>query len=52
MPSVKISKESNSGIYFLTFTVNKWYYLFDRHNRWDILADSLKYCQKIFNDII
>ena len=46
MPSVRINKELNKGIYFLTFTVNRWYYLFDRHNRWDILLESLKYCQE------
>ncbi|HJW87305.1 MAG TPA: transposase [Candidatus Brocadiaceae bacterium] len=46
MPSVRINKELNKGIYFLTFTVNRWYYLFDRHNRWDILLKSLKYCRE------
>ena len=46
MPSVRINKEQNHGTYFLTFTVNRWYYLFDRHNRWDILLGSLKYCQE------
>ena len=29
MPSVKISKELNSGIYFLTFTIKNRYYIFD-----------------------
>ena len=38
-------KELKGEIYFLTITVHRWYYLFDRHDRWDILADSLKYCQ-------
>ena len=33
---------NNSGFYFVTFTVWRWYYLFDRINRWPILADSLK----------
>jgi REP element-mobilizing transposase RayT len=46
MPSIRISKEANSGIYYLTFTVRNWYYIFDRHNRFEILAKSLKYCQK------
>jgi REP element-mobilizing transposase RayT len=46
MPSLKISKELNDGAYFLTFTVRKWYYLFDRHNRWEILKDALLYCRK------
>ena len=46
MPSVKISKELNSGIYFLTFTIKNWYYIFDRHNRFQILSDSIQYCQK------
>jgi len=27
-------------------TIEKWYYIFDRYDRWDILAESLKYCQK------
>ena len=45
MPSVRVPKELKEGIFFLTFTVHRWYYLFDRHNRWDILTDSLKYCQ-------
>lgn len=54
MPSIRINKELRDGVYFLTFTVKRWYYLFDRHNRWDILLDSLKYCQenkglKIYN---
>jgi REP element-mobilizing transposase RayT len=46
MPSVRISKEFNNGMYFLTLSVNRLYYLFDRQYRWNILADSLKYCQK------
>jgi len=46
MPSVKISQELNSRIYFLTFTVKNWYYVFDRHNRFQILGDSIRYCQK------
>ena len=46
MPSIRISKENNSGIYFLTFTIKNWYYIFDRYYRWNILSDSLKYCQK------
>jgi len=27
-------------------TVKKWYYVFDRRGRWDILADSLIFCQR------
>lgn len=46
MPSVKISKELNSQAYFLTFTVKHWYYVFDRHDRFQILCDCIKYCQK------
>ncbi len=46
MPSVRINKELKEGIFFLTFTVKRWYYLFDRHNRGDILLNSLRYCQK------
>ena len=43
MPSIRISKEFASGIYYLTFTIKNWYYLFDRHNRFEILADSIQY---------
>lgn len=45
MPSPRVSKDLNDKIYFLTFSVKRLYYLFDRHFRWNILADSLKYCQ-------
>jgi REP element-mobilizing transposase RayT len=45
LPSVRVPKELKTETFFLTFTVHRWYYLFDRHNRWDIIADSLKYCQ-------
>jgi putative transposase len=44
MPSLRVSKNLNDKTYFLTLTVKKWYYLFDRHNRWNILAGSLEYC--------
>lgn len=46
MPSVRISKDLNHLPHFLTLTVKRWYYVFDRHNRWQILYNSLKYCQK------
>ena len=46
MPSKQIDKDLNDQIYFLTFTVNHWYYIFDRYNRWDIIEDSLNYCIK------
>ncbi|MEA1937098.1 MAG: hypothetical protein U9N04_03230 [Patescibacteria group bacterium] len=38
MPSIRISQELNEGIYFLTFTVKNWYYVLDRHYRWNIIA--------------
>ena len=46
MPSQRISTNLNAGTYFVTLTIERWYYLFDRHNRWQILADSLSYCQQ------
>ena len=46
MPSVRISKELNDSMYFITFTVKGWCYVFDRYNRWDILVESIKYCQE------
>jgi putative transposase len=54
MPSARINKNYNDDFYFLTFTIKRWYYLFDRHNRWEILLNSLRFCQtnkglKIYN---
>ena len=46
MPSPRISSDVANGTYFITCTVKRWYYLFDRHHRWDILADSLTYCRE------
>ena len=46
MPSIKISKEMDHKPFFLTMTVKNWYYLFDRHSRWEILLKSLRFCQK------
>jgi putative transposase len=46
MPSVKFDKKMSSGSFFITLTVKNWYYIFDRHNRWEIIADSLEYCQR------
>ena len=45
MPSRRVPTELNVGTYYLTMTIQRWYYLFDRHNRWQILTDSLRYCQ-------
>jgi putative transposase len=46
MPSRRVSAHLNAGTYYLTLTVQRWYYLFDRYNRWQILADSFRYCQE------
>lgn len=46
MPSIRVSKELNSGTYFFTVTVRYWYYVLDRYNRWDIITNSLKFFQK------
>lgn len=46
MPIQTIKKDNNSGYYFITCTVKHWYYIFDRYNRWQMLADSLIYCIK------
>jgi REP element-mobilizing transposase RayT len=45
MPSIRIPKDAALGFYFLTFTVRNWYYIFDRHNRFDILASALRHCK-------
>lgn len=46
MPSVRVQKELNDQTYFITMTVRRWYYLFDRYQRWEILANSIRYCQE------
>jgi REP element-mobilizing transposase RayT len=46
MPSIRISKNENSNVYFVTLTVKKWYYVLDRYFRWNILANSLKYLKE------
>jgi len=45
MVQARICKDLNTGAYFVSPTVWNWYYVFDRHNRWQILADSLNYLQ-------
>jgi REP element-mobilizing transposase RayT len=45
MPINRVNKSVNQGFYFITPTIQNWYYLFDRHHRWQILCDSLKFCQ-------
>jgi REP element-mobilizing transposase RayT len=47
MPKLRIPFDCNSNqTYFITPTIKNWYYIFDRHNRWQILADSIKYFQE------
>ena len=46
MPAVRITRALKDQIYFVTFTIKNLYYLFDRHNRFEILEDSFVYCQK------
>lgn len=46
MPKLRIPSDFHSNqLYFITPTIKNWYYIFDRHNRWQILADSIKFCQ-------
>ncbi|HSW88445.1 MAG TPA: hypothetical protein VLG12_04750 [Candidatus Saccharimonadales bacterium] len=44
MPTPRISIHNNTACYFTTFTVIRWFHLFDRYNRWNILGESLQYC--------
>jgi REP element-mobilizing transposase RayT len=46
MPSQRVAADLNAETYYLTLTIQRWYYLFDRYNRWRILAGSLRYCQE------
>lgn len=45
MPKTRVSNELKDAFYFITPTIWNWYYIFDRHNRWQIIADSIKFCQ-------
>ncbi len=45
MPIARVHHDAKCGCYFITPTIRNWYYIFDRYERWRILADSLKYCQ-------
>ena len=49
MPSPRIIKELKDRIYFVTFVIKNWYYVFDCHNRFQLLEDSFIYCQKYKN---
>jgi len=46
MPKNRVHLDANHHAYFITPTIWNWYYIFDRHNRWQIIADSIKYCQE------
>jgi putative transposase len=46
MPINRISQSLKQNFYFITPTIKNWYYIFDRHNRWQIIADSIKFCQE------
>jgi hypothetical protein len=52
MPTLHVSKLANNALYFTTLTVKQWYHIFDRHNRWQILADSIKHCKCFWQDVI
>ena len=49
MPNLRILKENTSLPHFITLTTVHWYYLFDRLNRWQILADALQFQIKKHN---
>ena len=42
----RIPKTAPGGFYYLTLRVRNWYYIFDRHNRWQILADALNHARE------
>ncbi|SFM23165.1 hypothetical protein [Nitrosomonas communis] len=46
MPSRRVAVDLSTETYYLTLTVQHWYYLFDRDNHWQILAESLRYCRE------
>jgi REP-associated tyrosine transposase len=46
MPSIRVPRDNVAGFYYFTLTVRNWYYVFDRHNRFDILGNALSYCKE------
>jgi REP element-mobilizing transposase RayT len=43
-PSVRIHKNDNRNIYFLTLTVVEWINIFTKRDYFEVLKDSLQYC--------
>ena len=46
MPTPRLSKHFPNSIYFSTLTVIEWIDIFTKHVYFDVLIDSLKFCQK------
>ena len=46
MPSIRIKNELKNEIHFVTSTIQKWYYIFDRYDRWEILLNALRFYQE------
>ena len=46
MPTPRISVDQKDSIFFITLTIQRWFYLFDRYERWTILLNALKHYQK------
>jgi REP element-mobilizing transposase RayT len=46
LPSIRVLKELKDRPHFCTFTIKNWYYILDRYKRWEILLESLRYCQE------
>jgi putative transposase len=45
----RIHKSNNDKMFFVTLTIERWYYIFDRHHRWEILLEALKFYQRKSN---
>jgi putative transposase len=46
MPSIRVSLQFNQEMHFATLTIKDWQHILAKYKRWDILANSLQYCQK------
>lgn len=44
MPS-RIHIYEKGEMYFITCTIKNWYYIFDRHSRWNIISNVFKFYQ-------
>ena len=46
MPTLRVNKEEQNSVYFITFTVIEWIDIFTKIEYFDVIIKSLDYCRK------